>query len=67
MVQQIWKPIVTPEDFTSYFICVPEKTASPYSVRSVTHYKACSQIKEEGIGELLALVYASMMTVPLDA
>jgi hypothetical protein len=67
MVQQIWKPIVTPEDFTSCFKCVPEKTASTYSGRSVPHYKACSQIKEEGIGELLALVYASMMKVPWDA
>jgi hypothetical protein len=67
MVQQIWKPIITPEDSTSCFKCVPEKTASSYSGRSVPHYKACSQIKEEGIGELLALVYAAMMTVPLDA
>jgi hypothetical protein len=67
MVQQIWKPIVTPEDFTSCFKCVQEKTASSYSGRLVPHYKACSQIKEEGIGELLALVYAAMTTVPLDA
>jgi hypothetical protein len=66
-VQQIWKPIVTPEDFTSCFKCVQEKTASSYSGQSVQHYKACSQIKEEGIGELLASVYTSMMTVPLDA
>jgi hypothetical protein len=66
-VQQIWKTVVTPEDFTSCFKCVPEKTASSYSGRSVPHYKACSEIKEEGIGELLASVYASMMTVPLDA
>jgi hypothetical protein len=67
MVQQIWKPIVTPEDFTSCFKCVPEKTASSYPGRSVPHYKTCSQIKEEGIGELLASVYAAMMTVTLDA
>jgi hypothetical protein len=33
----------------------------------VPHYKACSHIKEEGIDELLASVYASMMTVPLEA
>jgi hypothetical protein len=66
MVQQIWKPIVMPEDFTSCFKCVPEKTASLYSGRSVPHYKACTQIKEEGIGELLASVHAAMMTVPLD-
>jgi hypothetical protein len=67
MVQQIWKPVVTREDFTSCFKCVPEKTASLYSGRSVPHYKACSQIKEEGIGEFLASVYAAMMTVPLGA
>jgi hypothetical protein len=67
MVQQIWKPIVTPEDFTSCFKCVPEKTASLYSGPSVPYYKACSQIKEEGTGELLASVDAAMMTVPLDA
>jgi hypothetical protein len=66
MVQQIWKPVVTPEDFTSFFKCVPEKTASSYSGRTVPHYKACSQIKEEGIGEFLVSVYAAMMTVPLD-
>jgi hypothetical protein len=58
---------VTPEDFTSCFKCVPEKTASSYSGRLVPHYKACSQIKEEGIGEFLASVHAAMMTVPLDA
>jgi hypothetical protein len=63
MVHQIWKPIVTPEDFTSFFKCVPEKTALLYSGRSVPHYKACSQIKEEGICELLASFYAAMMTV----
>jgi hypothetical protein len=67
MVHQIWKPIVTPEDFTSCFKCVPEKTAPSFSGRSVPHYKACSQIKEEGVGELLASVHAVMMTVPLDA
>jgi hypothetical protein len=66
-VQQIWKPVVTSEDFTSCFKCVPEKTASSYSGRSVPHYKAFSQIKAEGIGELLASVYAAMMTVSLDA
>jgi hypothetical protein len=67
MVPQIWKPIVTPEDFTSCLKCIPEMTASSYSGRLVPHYQPCSHIKEEGIGELLALVYASMMTVPLDA
>jgi hypothetical protein len=66
MVQQIWKPIVTPEDFTSCFKCVPEKTASSFSGRS-PHYKVCSHIKEEGVGELLASVHAAMTTVPLDA
>jgi hypothetical protein len=67
MVKKIWKPIVTLEDFTSCFKCVPEKTAWSYSGRSVPHYKACSQIKEEGIGELVSSVYAAMMTVSLDA
>jgi hypothetical protein len=67
MVQHTLKPIVTPEDFTSCFKCVPEKTASSYSGRSVPHYKECSQIKEKCIDELLASVYEAMMTVPLDA
>jgi hypothetical protein len=67
MVQQILKLIVTPEDFTSCFKCVPEKTASSYSGRSVPHYNLCSRIKEEGIDELLASVYAVMMMMPLDA
>jgi hypothetical protein len=40
MVQQIWKPVATPEDFTSCFKWVPEKAASSYSGRSVPHYKA---------------------------
>jgi hypothetical protein len=66
-VKKIWKPIVMQEDFTSCFKCVQENTASSYSGRSVPHYKACSQIIEEGIGEFLASVYTSMMTVPLDA
>jgi hypothetical protein len=39
MVQQILKPVVTPEDFTSCFKCVPEKTASSYLNRSVQHYR----------------------------
>jgi hypothetical protein len=67
MVQQIVKPIVTPEDFTLCFKCVLKRTALAYSGRSVPHYKVCTHIKEEGIGELLASVYASMMKVPLDA
>jgi hypothetical protein len=67
MVQQIWKRVVTPEDFTSCFKCVPDKTASSYSGRSVPHYKACYQIKEEGIGEFLSSVHSAMMTVPLNA
>jgi hypothetical protein len=67
MVHQIWKPVVTPEDFTYCFKCVPENTASSYSGRSLPHYKACSQIKEEGIGEFLASLHAAMMMVPLDA
>jgi hypothetical protein len=67
MVQQIWKPVVMPEDFTSCFKYVPENTALSYSCQPVPHYKACSQIKEEEIGELLASVYAAIMMVPLDA
>jgi hypothetical protein len=67
MVQQIKRPIMTPEYLTSCFKCVPEETASSYSGRSVPHYKACAQIKEELIGELLSLVYAVTTMVPLDA
>jgi hypothetical protein len=67
MVQQIGKTIATPEDFTLCFKCVLERTASSYSGRSVPHCKVCTHIKEEGICELLASVYASMMKVPLYA
>jgi hypothetical protein len=38
-----------------FFKCVPEKTASSCSGLSVPHHKECSQIKEEGIGELMPL------------
>jgi hypothetical protein len=41
-IDKILKPVVSPEDFKSAFNCVPEKTASSFSVRGVNHYKACA-------------------------
>jgi hypothetical protein len=39
-IDNIIKPVVTPEDFKSAFKYVPEKTASSFSGRGEHHYKA---------------------------
>jgi hypothetical protein len=39
-IDNILKPVVTPEDFKSAFKCVPEKTSSSFSGSGVNHYKA---------------------------
>jgi hypothetical protein len=36
-IDNILKPLVTPEDFKSAFKCVPDKTASSFSGRGVHH------------------------------
>jgi hypothetical protein len=36
-IDKIMRPVVTPEDFKSALKCVPEKTASSFSVRGVHH------------------------------
>jgi hypothetical protein len=43
VIQKIIKPVITVKDFRSAVKCVPEKTASSYSVRGTTHYKACAE------------------------
>jgi hypothetical protein len=40
LIKAILTPIVSANDFQSCLKCVPEKTASSYSGRSVPHYKA---------------------------
>jgi hypothetical protein len=47
-IQGILTPIVSAKDFQSCFKCVPEKTASSYSSRSVPHYKACAARSKDG-------------------
>jgi hypothetical protein len=52
--QGILTPIVSAKDFQSSFKCVPEKTASSYSGRSVPHYKACADGSKDGLADTLA-------------
>jgi hypothetical protein len=65
-IQQIVPPIVNEENFKSAFKCVPEKTASSYSGLGVHHYKACSEVSHDGTADLIAVVHAAMMPVPLS-
>jgi hypothetical protein len=66
-IDNILKPVVTPEDFKSAFKCVPEKTSSSFSGRGVHHYKACAEGSDYGLAEIQIDVHAAMMMVPLDA
>jgi hypothetical protein len=66
-IQQIISPIVTEEDLKSAFKYVTEKTASSYSGCGVHHYKACSEVSQDGTTYLIAAVNAVMMTVPFAA
>jgi hypothetical protein len=65
-IQGILSPIVTTADFQSCFKCVPEKTASSYSGRSVPHYKACADGSKEGLEDTLAEIHAAMASIPLE-
>jgi hypothetical protein len=66
-IDNIFKPLVTPEDFKSSLKCVSEKTASSFSGRGVHHYKACAEGSDDGLADIKDEVHAAMMTVPLDA
>jgi hypothetical protein len=65
-IDNIWKPVVTPEDFKSALKCLPEKTASSFSGRGVHHYKACAEVSYDGLADIQAEVHAATMIVPLD-
>jgi hypothetical protein len=65
-IQGILKPIVTTADFQSCFKCVPEKTASSFSGRSVPHYKACADGSKDGLANNLAEIHAVMVSIPLE-
>jgi hypothetical protein len=56
-IDNILKPVVTPEDFKSAFKCVPEKTATSFSGRGVHHYKACAEGSDDGL-QIYKLKYA---------
>jgi hypothetical protein len=45
---------------------VPEKTASSYSGRSVSHYKACADGSKDGLINTLAEMHSEMATIPLE-
>jgi hypothetical protein len=66
-IENILKPVVSPEDFKSAFKYVPEKTASSFSGRGVHHYKSCADGSDDGLADIQVEVHAAMMTVPLDA
>jgi hypothetical protein len=66
-IDNILKPVVTPEYFKSAFKCVPEKTASSFSGRGLHHYKACAEGSDDGLADIQVEVHTEMMTVPLDA
>jgi hypothetical protein len=65
-IQGILIPIVSAKYFQSCFKCVPEKTASSYSGRSVPHYKACADGSKDGLADTLAEIHAAMATIPLE-
>jgi hypothetical protein len=65
-IQGILKPIVTTADFQSCFKCVPEKTASSLSGRSVPHYKACADGSKDGLADNLAEIHAAMASIPME-
>jgi hypothetical protein len=65
-IQGILKPIMTTADFQSFFKCVPEKTASSFSGRSVSHYKACADDSKDGLADNLAEIHAAMASIPLE-
>jgi hypothetical protein len=66
-IDKILKPVVTPEDFKSAFKCVPEKIALSFSGRGELHYKACTEVFDDGLADIQVEVHAAMMKIPLDA
>jgi hypothetical protein len=51
-IDNILKPVVTPEYLKSAFKCVPEKTASSLSGRGVHHYKARAEGSDDGLVDI---------------
>jgi hypothetical protein len=66
-MDNILKPVVTPEDFKSAFKCVPEKIVSSFSGRGVYYYKLCAELYDDGLADIQVEVHAAMMMLPLDA
>jgi hypothetical protein len=66
-IDNILKPVATPEDFKSAFKYVPEKTASSFSVIGVHHYRACAEGSDDGLEDIQVEVHEAMMTAPLDS
>jgi hypothetical protein len=64
LLTKMISPVVTTEDFISCFGCVADKTSSSPSGRHVGHYLACTDMKDELSG-LLVAVHAAMMSIPL--
>jgi hypothetical protein len=62
-IQGILTPIVSAKDFQSCFKCVPEKTASSYSGRSVPHYKACADGSKDGLANTLTKIHQARATI----
>jgi hypothetical protein len=65
-IQGLLTPIVSAKDFQSCFKCVPGKTVSSYSRRSVPHYKACADGSKDGLADTLTEIHAAMATIPLE-
>jgi hypothetical protein len=53
------------EVFKSTFKCVPDNTASSYSVRGYHHYKACAEDSSDGLADAQAGVHAALVSIPL--
>jgi hypothetical protein len=65
-IQGIFSPIVTTADIQSCFICVPEKMASSYSGRSVSHCKACVDDSKDRLEDTIPDIHAAMASIPLE-
>jgi hypothetical protein len=66
-IDKILESVLSPEDFKSAFKCVPEKTASSFSVRGVHCYKAFAEGSDDGLAAIQVEVNAAVITFPLDA
>jgi hypothetical protein len=63
-IDNMLKPVVTPEYFKSAFKCVSEKTVPSFSGRGVNHYKACAEGSDDGMSDIKVEVNAEMIMVP---